>query len=98
MASLRSELRRDLSTMIRTMVQPDLSSGQMYGSLERGAAYASNVRAVPAPQANSFNGYNVAVPNEPSATSYILPFVAGCALSCIGLSYTGLVIYALIRH
>jgi hypothetical protein len=40
----------------------------------------------------------VAVAVPPSSTGYVLPFIAGCAVSCIGLSYMGLVIYALIRH
>ncbi len=41
-------------------------------------------------------------PSQPaehsSAGMYILPFIAGCTVSCIGLSYAGLVLYALIRH
>ncbi len=37
-------------------------------------------------------------PQPHSFMGYVLPFVAGCAVSCIGLSYAGLVLYALFRH
>lgn len=39
----------------------------------------------------------VQVPSNTGNNNYVLPFVAGCAVSCIGLSYLGLILYALVR-
>ena len=91
MAALRSEMRRDMQMMMRTMVRPEMTQEHqgLYGPVGSTPSYQHMVPSVP---------QQVAVAVPPSSGGYVLPFIAGCAVSCIGLSYMGLVIYALIRH
>lgn len=110
MHTMRSELRRDMQMMMNNMMSQQQNS--MHQSLhmpqdQHNSHYGMNTyphiqpspgyQTVPITPQQLGHVPQVQVQAQSSNSNYVLPFIAGCAVSCIGLSYMGLLLYAVLR-
>ena len=112
---MRSELRRDMHTMLRNMLPSEVPAQAHHNSYQATATMVpqqqqpvayyqqSSIPSMPTivqpmtPMQQQPPSVQVVAPHPSENSNYMLPFIAGCAVSCIGLSYLGLMIFALLR-
>lgn len=93
MHTMRSELRRDMHTMIRTMMQPPVEQQQFGSPMMQPVSYQSIPVMVPGQQMPQ-----VQMQEAPQRSNWMLAFLLGCAISCVALSWLGLIIFGLLRY
>lgn len=92
-SSLRADLRRDMQVMMRDVVRAEMSQQPVVEATSYQHGGGIHGGAIP-----PFQQMNIPVNQTPSMASYIMPFLCGCVLSCIGLSYLALILFALLRQ